>query len=160
MAYSDYGAFVYCNGYRRRDKEDVAVFASDEETFGKSSENIPSGLRIWASLLKRGGEPTTWLGHIHHGIMGDGNIRVVCHKQGLPEIWEATDDGFVEVKYAGDDVDYYYFGTITFEYKGYKFRFISGEPYEAHMTTPDCDKWSCYYDYAYGAGFEDDQDEE
>ena len=140
MAYSDYGAFVYCNGSRRRDKEDVAVFASDEET-----------------LLKRGGEPTTWFGNIHHGIMGDGNIRVACHKQGLPEIWEATDDGFVEVQYADDDVDYYYFGTITFEYKGYKFRFISGEPYQANMTTPDGDTWSCYYDYAYGAGFEDDE---
>ena len=28
MAYSDYGAFVYCNGKRREDKEDVATFAT------------------------------------------------------------------------------------------------------------------------------------
>ena len=39
MAYSDYGAFVWLNGVRREDKEDVALFASDEETFGVSSDN-------------------------------------------------------------------------------------------------------------------------
>ncbi len=30
MAYSDYGAFVYLNGERRRDKEDVGVYDTDE----------------------------------------------------------------------------------------------------------------------------------
>ena len=31
MAYSDYGAFVYLNGERRTDKEDVGVYDIDEE---------------------------------------------------------------------------------------------------------------------------------
>ena len=30
MAYSDYGAFVYLNGERRTDKEDVGVYDTDE----------------------------------------------------------------------------------------------------------------------------------
>lgn len=30
MAYSDYGAFVYLNGKRRTDKEDVGVYDTDE----------------------------------------------------------------------------------------------------------------------------------
>lgn len=30
MAYSDYGSFVYLNGERRADKEDVGVYDTDE----------------------------------------------------------------------------------------------------------------------------------
>ena len=156
MAYSDYGAFVYCNGERRTDKEDVALFATDEETFGTSSENIPSGARIWVSLLnnKKTGKEYSWITSIHHGIMGDGNIRVLCHKQGLPEIYEVTEDGIKEIKFCDGDIDYFDYDPINFEYKGYKFYFKSNKPYYAQMITPDGDKWECEYDYMFGAGFE------
>lgn len=159
MAYSDYGAFVYFNGERRRDKEDVAAFASYEETFG-TSEDIPSGARIWASLLQGEGKERTWLDSIHHGIMGDRNIRVVCHKQGRPEIYEATENGFESITYCNEDeVDYYEYGVINFEYKGYKFHFESGydndRPYYARMETPEGDEWECEYDYEFGAGWTD-----
>ena len=161
MAYSDYGAFVYRNGERRRDKEDVAVFASDEETFGCESECVPSGLRIFASLLKaqNDGKDLTWAQHIHHGVIGDGRVRVMCHKQGLPQIYELTDDGKMEeVKYAdpAGHADYFDYGVIRFEYKGHKFVFESGHPYLAEMTEPDGTEWRCEYDYEFGAGFEDD----
>ena len=162
MAYSDYGAFVYKNGERRRDKEDVALFKSDEETFGESSENIPSGARIWTFLFKlqhdRQLGKLPWIDYIHHGIMGDGDIRVMCHKQGLPQIYERTEEGIKEIKFAPDDTDHYDYPPINFEYKGYKFKFISGYvfgfPYVAEMTEPDGTHWKCEYDYMYGAGFE------
>ena len=155
MAYSDYGAFVWCNGKRREDKEDVATFATDEETFGTSSENVPSGARIWVSLLKRqeDGIKDDWINHIHHGILGDGDIRVMCHKQGLPTIYEATPDGIIKVEYTDEDTDCYEYGEIHFEYKGYKFMFKSGKPYYAQMIEPDGTEWKCKYDYWYGAGF-------
>lgn len=155
MAYSDYGAFVWKNGERREDKEDVAAFATDEETFGMPSEYVPSGARIWVSLIKekKEGRDRTWINSIHHGILGDTNIRVVCHKQGLPQIYEATDDGINEVSYLSEDVDYYDYDPISFEYKGYKFNFESGKPYYAQMITPTGDNWECRYDYWYGAGF-------
>lgn len=123
MAYSDYGAFVWCNGKRREDKEDVATFATDE------------------------------INHIHHGILGDGDIRVMCHKQGLPAIYEATPDGIIKVEYTDEDTDCYEYGEIHFEYKGYKFLFKSGKPYYAQMIEPDGTEWKCKYDYWYGAGF-------
>lgn len=157
MAYSDYGAFVYCNGERRRDKEDVALFATDEETFGESSENIPSGARIWASLIHAANSGETfsdWIKSIHHGIMGDGGIRVMCHKQGLPQIYEATEDGIDEIDFRKGDEDYWDYEPIDFEYKGYKFRFESGSPYFAEMIEPDGTRWECTYDYEFGAGFE------
>lgn len=155
MAYSDYGAFVYCNGERRTDKEDVAVFASDEETFGRDSSEIGSGMRIWASLLKakQDGKELNWLEYIHHGIMGDGAIRVVCHKQGLPQIYELSE----QIKFDNDfpeGLDYYEYAPIDFSYKGYEFHFESGHPYLATMKEPDGTFWRCEYDYEYGAGFE------
>lgn len=46
MAYSDYGAFVYLNGERRTDKEDVGVYDTDEGS-------LPTGLRVYANIMKR-----------------------------------------------------------------------------------------------------------
>lgn len=153
MAYSDYGAFIYRNGERRRDKEDVAVFATDEETFGTDSANIPSGARIFVSFLHQKGE-YNWLNSIHHGVMGDGLIRVMCHKQGRPQIYEMTENGPVEIEYCDKSTDWYDYDTIRFEYKGYKFQFESGKPYQMKMTEPDGTVWLGLYDYEFGAGFE------
>lgn len=162
MAYSDYGAFVFKNGERRRDKEDVAAFASDEETFGTDSANIPSGARIFAYILNRKDGANTWLDYIHHGIMGDGPVRVICHKQGLPGIYEATEDGIKKVEYHPDDIDCYDYEPFEYEYKGYKFKFTAadfhGSPYIAEMTEPDGTHWRCEYDCGYGAGFEDEEE--
>ena len=165
MAYSDYGAFVYCNGERRRDKEDNALFSTDEETFGTDSANIGSGARIFAALLKAkaDGRPLTVATHIAHGVMGDGPIRVRCYKQGRPQIFELLEDGSIEeVKQRDkrDDEDWldyeYGYGTERFEYKGYSFVWESGRPNEAEMIEPDGTRWLCEYDYGYGAGFEDE----
>lgn len=130
MAYSDYGAFVYLNGKRRFDKEDATAFLEfDCEIDDK------------------------WVSTCHHGIMGDGNIQVICHKQGLPEIYEATEKGIEKVNFCNENTDYYDYGMICFDYKGYHFIFESGKPYYAEMTEPNEDKWVCKYDYLYGAGF-------
>lgn len=154
MAYSDYGAFVYENGNRREDKEDVALFEKPEDTFGTSVENVSSGMRIWASLLRarESGKELGWIDHIHHGTMGDGNIRVLCHKQSLPEVYELMDNGeIIEVEVPCEEC--FEWGVVEFEYKGYKFRFESGEPNVATMIEPDGTEWCCEYDYWYGAGF-------
>lgn len=158
MAYSDYGAFVYCNDERRRDKENVALFATDDETFGTDSTNISSGLRIWVSLLHK--KEHSWLTDIHHGIMGDGSIRVMCHKQHVPQVYELSDDGnlhkieFEELPDFSGTSDLFDF-DCRFSYKGHKFEFIAGEPCYARMLEPDGTDWECCYDYDYGAGFED-----
>ena len=173
MAYSDYGSFVYCNNERREDKEDVALFATDEETFGESSAEILSGDRIWVSLTKakEDGKSLTWIEYIHHGIIGDGNIRVLCHKQHLPEVYERMEDGTIqkinllslpEFQDKGEIPDYQW-GKISFSYKGYKFSFESGKPNFAFMNEPDgkggFKYWVCVYDYMFGAGFEDTDDD-
>ena len=153
MAYSDYSAFVFKNGDRREDKEDVALFETPEETFGSPAEEVPSAARIFMSLIhaEKIGKEQTWITHIHHGIMGDGNIRVLCHKQHLPEVYELTEDGIKNINIP--NAEPFNWGTVEFEYKGYKFKFVSGKPNIATMIEPASTEWRCEYDYYYGAGF-------
>ena len=127
MAYSNWGAFVYCNGVRREDKEDCVLF----EGMAKKS-----------------------LIDYCHGVMGDGAIRVKCFKQYSPEIFEQNSDGTIyEIEYEIEDADSLEF-DVHFEYKGYKFDFKSGDICKATMTEPDGTNWECTYGYCYGAGWE------
>lgn len=87
MAYSNWGAFVFCNGKRRRDCEDVPVFGdrSDETA-------APSGARIFVNLLKLRGSgdteasPSPWWQHAHHAVLGDGSVRL-CGYKSYPELY-------------------------------------------------------------------------
>lgn len=160
MAYNDYGAFVFMNGKRRTDKEDAPAFASDQEIFGGDINNIPSVARIFISLskAKEDGRELSWLEHIHHGICGDGNVRVICHKWGLPKIFEATDDGIQQIEFCDeDDARWFKYRPFSFEYNGFHFYFEYFEPgflYVVEMDEPDGTHWRCEYGYEYGAGFE------
>lgn len=84
MAYSDYGAFAYLNGERRTDKEDVGVYDTDEAS-------LPPGLRVYANILKRP-DGCERFEQSHHGVMGDGSVRVGCYRQGWPEVYEWEED--------------------------------------------------------------------
>lgn len=180
MAYSDYGSFVFLNELRRKDKEDVGVFDTDES-------NLPSGARIFGNIIKNmktGNDE--WFNHSQHGVIGDGNIRVACYKQGFPTIyhWKEGDSKPTEITQEyimsilgldRDDTEYiehyyskekskeiYYFDydypPISFEYEGYKFTFESTENHDHYIATmvePNGNEWECVYDYGYGAGITD-----
>lgn len=169
MAYSDYGAFVYLNGKRRKDKEDVGVYDTDEAT-------LPQGMRVWANIIKNidGGEDKWWKGS-HHGVMGDGYVRVGCYKQGWPElyIWEDGKDEPTAItydclsrKFGWDDFNEYrgiryapYTYHKEFDFHGWHFTFDGDEcgdtpKYSAEMER-DGEHWECDYDYGFGAGISD-----
>jgi len=111
----------------------------------------------------KGQKKRDWITDIHHGIMGDGNIRVLCHKQHFPEIYEMLEDDTIQkvnIKslpefHGKEEIPDYHWGKVSFEYKGYKFCFRSGKPNVAEMTEPGDTHWRCEYDYEFGAGFED-----
>ena len=168
MAYSDYGAFVYLNGERRTDKEDVGVYDTDEAS-------LPSGLRVYANLIKLncGGK---WFEQSHHGVLGDGNVRVGCYKQGWPEVYVWEDGKDEPTLYTFDDLsrkfgwdDYVEYGgkryaadeyDKEFDFLGWHFRFRGDDfdntpKYHASMTNLDGETWECDYDYMFGAGFDD-----
>lgn len=127
MAYCDYDAKVFCNGVRRKDMEDAVAFPKCNDK---------------------------WASDMHHGIMGNGNIKVICHKQGLPSIYEMVDNNVIRVEFNKDDlIDFFKYEKVEFEYKGYKFIFMdddtTGKGYYAQMIEPDGSVWDCYYDYSY-----------
>lgn len=164
MAYSNWGAFVYCNGERRTDKEDAPAFATGQETFGRDINTIPSGLRIWTSLFhaKENNREPDRFSRIYHGVLGDGPVRVLCYKYGLPEIYDfGCKDGPKAIDYYDSDkIDCAEFEPFSFEfvasdYKTYKFFFDHGDQDHVEMTEPDGTVWSCDYGYGFGAGFEE-----
>lgn len=167
MAYSDYGAFVYLNDERRTDKEDVGVYDADEAS-------LPTGMRIYANILKLNGSGE-WYKHSHHGVMGDGRVRVGCFKQYWPEIWEWEDGkdepaqytfDYLSRKFGWDDYQEYD-GTRyanheydkEFDLLGWHFNFwgdaYDGTPKYGATMSRYGETWVCKYDYCYGAGFDD-----
>lgn len=170
MAYSDYGAFVWKNGVRQEDKEDVPIFDAGVELA------YPHSFRVFANIInnKNNGRGEWWQ-QCHHGVLGDGAIRVGCYKQGFPSVWKRTQDGsamqipmndIVElcgsscegvVEYDGEK----YFGydySASFSIDGYTFEFFgdsrrTAPGYHATMIEPDGTVWKCSYDYGFGAGF-------
>ena len=164
MSYSDYGSFVYLNGERQTQKEDVGIYDTDEG-------ELPSGFRLWFNMAKRQNEGTRnvlWK-HSQHGVMGNQHVRVACYKQGLPSIWDVnleTGEPFEvilpELNTDGENpaVDYFCYNVVECEYKGHKFKFIDNDTsesghYEAIMITPSGNVWKCEYDYLFGAGHSD-----
>lgn len=163
MAYNDYGAFVYLNGERRTDKEDVGVYDADEAS-------MPSGLRVYANILKLNGGGK-WFESSHHGVMGDGRVRVGCYKQRWPEVYVWEDGKDEPTLYTFDDLsrkfgwdDHVEYGADEydkeFDFLGWHFRFRCGDcddtpKYHAIMTNLDGETWKCDYDYMFGAGFDD-----
>lgn len=97
-----------------------------------------------------GNEDVNHRGRMYHGIILDGDLEVLCYKQGLPTIFYKGE----EVKYYDEDeVDYFDFEPFGFEKDGYKFYFCKDNHYEVEVTTPNGDEWRCEYDYGYCAGF-------
>ena len=154
MAYGDYGSFVYLNGKRRADKEDVGVYDTDEAS-------LPTGLRVYANIMKHGGGGCEWFEFSHHGVMGDGSVRVGCYKQGWPEVYEWEDGEDKPTQYTFDDLsrkfgwDYY----EEFDFLGWHFHFwgndSDGTPRYGATMSRDGETWECDYDCMFGAGFDD-----
>lgn len=168
MAYSDYGAFVYLNGERRTDKEDVGVYDIDEAS-------LPTGLLVYANIIKRAGVNDKWFTFSRHGVLGDGNVRVGCYKQGWPELYEWEDGkeepilytfDYLSLKFGWDDYGEYNGKRYPldeydkeFDFLGWHFNFwgddYGGTPKYGATMSRDGESWKCDYDYMFGAGISD-----
>jgi len=150
MAYSNWGAFVHRNGERRKDKEDVGVFDTDEST-------IPSGWRIVANLVKnrdRGNDE--WYNHSHHAVLGDGPVRL-CGYKSSPELWIWKDGIALRINLetyrignGGEEWEGIYNGEI----EGHKFqaRQFNGNMLNLWLRELDGSQWQSMCGYCYGFG--------
>lgn len=153
MAYSNWGAFVYKNGERRRNKEDVGVFDTDEG-------DLPSGSRIFANILKNNAtsrETPAWK-HSRHAVLGDGPVRL-CGYKNYPELWIIKNDIVESVAlpdfevYENDEKS----GDIDLDDKTYKWSFDQGDnTIDLRLEESDGTIWTSKCGYGIGAGFEED----
>ena len=149
MAYSNWGAFVYKDGKRRSDKEDVGVFDTDESS-------CPSALRIFANLLKtqetfpEGEAP--WFLHSHHAVLGDDEVRL-CGYKDWAELWVCSNGKPERVKLDCDEVDRYS-DEVCLEEQTWKYSYITHNDnmIDLELAEPDGAVWSATCGYLYGAG--------
>jgi hypothetical protein len=161
MAYSNWGAFVFCNGSRREDKEDVGVFDTEEG-------NVPSGSRIWTNLAKNisrypSADQIPWHEHSHHAVLGDGKVRL-CGYKNMPELWILRGDVPERVKLptdrtsTGNSLDGIpEKGTIKVDGLEWQWWFLmyDGNMIDLKLFEPDGTVWDCTCGFEYGAGWED-----
>ena len=167
MAYCDYGAFVYLNGKRRSDKEDIDVYDTDEVC-------LPTEHHVFVNIMKWDSDSKCFE-YFYHGVMGDGNVRVGCYKQGWPDIYEWEDGKNEPTLYTFDDFsrkfgwdDYRAYDNTRyapdeydkeFDMLGWHFHFwgdiCGGTPKYGATMSRDGETWKCNYDYMFGAGFDD-----
>lgn len=165
MAYSNWGAFVFMDGERQRNKEDVPPYGdADVEAVGPAA-------RIWVNLIKarekykEGEQP--FHEHCHHAVLGKGRVRLCAYKS-CPEIFLAQEDGSVErievsrFRIASDTPeakwDWRESDGIDGEIEGYRFKarpLDKSERIELEMIEPDGTKWTGTSGYCMGSGYDD-----
>jgi hypothetical protein len=164
MAYSNWGAFVFCNGERQPNKEDVPPYGDADV------EAVGSGARIWVNLLKARADGKAQAPHerCHHAVLGQDRLRL-CGYKSYPELYLAGDDGLVvqlniamfriDKSVNADDWEWHDSEGIEGEVDGFKFKAWPGdepEHVDLELTEPDGTKWTGKSGYCMGAGFEDD----
>ena len=72
-------------------------------------------------------EDCDYRGNLTHGLIEDGDMAVVCYKQGLPNIYYKGEE---VAYYNKDEVDYFEFEPFHYELNGYEFYFCNADkPY-------------------------------
>ena len=165
MAYSNWGAFVYKDGARRKDREDVGVFDDDEK-------DVPSGLRIFANIIKGrekyGSDPSAqpWFEDSHHAVLGDGPVRLAGYKY-KPELYRVAEDGTVaDIGFDQFETVLGDYGTVESsrgEFEGCTFEVLldddTGNHIDLKLTEADGAQWTARCGYLYGAGHMDGDDD-
>lgn len=161
MAYSNYGSFVYLNGKRRKDKEDVCLYHDNDVLLPKKEQD-------------------SWSDRLYHGVIGDGDVRLALYKESFG-LWDKgkyidifstinertlerlEEDDSIIIGDNGEKYLDYEYSPFVVNYRGYIICFESkrtSDHYVAEMITPTGDRWQCIYGYAYGAGWTDSDEGE
>lgn len=152
MAYSNWGAFVYKDGERRTDKEDVGVWDTEEAC-------VPTGLRIFANILKnRVRENDDWCNHSHHAVLGDGKVRL-CGYKCYPYlyIWVNGKSEAISTRYEYGKCTYEDDIPIEVDGETWFYSYDTGDnSVELTLVEPDGSVWTSECGYMIGAGFEDE----
>lgn len=152
MAYGNWGAFVYKNEVRQKNREDNTPYQEDE---------LEAGYWQAFSGVDENGNRTLTGAKLHcvHASLGSGKVRLCAYKN-YPELYLEGKE--VEIKdntdeYSEDDDEIHAKGEI----EGYKFtiRRYDGNMIDLELIDPDGTKWTCTAGLCYGAGYTDEDEE-
>lgn len=146
MAYGNWGAFVYKNGERQRNREDNTPYKEDvlepgyHQAFGRTESKL---------------DP-------HHASLGSGPFRLCGYKSHPVIFWdgESIDDSpYQKGENAGtEEWSWYDSDGIEGELNGYKFKatpFSDHEGVSLWCQDPDGTQWASECGYGMGAGYDD-----
>jgi len=136
MAYGNWGAFVFCDGERRKDKEDVYAFDVGESNQASQGVDLSS-----------------------HAVLGDKEIRLCAYKN-YPRLWRFKDGKVKTV-----DLKPFLIPEESTEYNKTYIGEVDGFAFIAHqyddnmvdltLVEPDGTKWKSTCGMSYGAGYMD-----
>ena len=150
MAYSNWGAFVTKNRIRRKDREDIGAFDTDES-------NLPSSMRIFANILKRREQNCNEdYNRSYHAVLGDGPVRL-CGYKNHPRLFAIFNNEVEEVELPEPDEEEWEtdgHGELIVNSKRYKWQFeqYDGNMIRLKLEEPDGSIWESKCGYCYGAG--------
>lgn len=138
--YEDYRALVYCytqgTPIRKFNKENTFVFHKQYEI--SPNQSIQNQTILQQIISEK-----------HHGILGEGYVRIICRENHPPYIVAYTTEGLILIDYEMIQNDYIGTKEFSIEYQGYR---ISGYiplnhqgVSHVYMETPDKETWRCKY---------------
>ena len=153
MAYGNWGAYVYKNGERQKNREDNTPYQEDElqagywQAFGGSNEN---------------GKRNSTKSELSctHASLGNGPFRLCGYKSYPVIYWEGESIDFKQFAIGEVDENWNWWESkgIKGEINGYKFEATPDEDPEAvnlELIEPDGTKWTGKSGYCMGAGYDD-----
>lgn len=141
MAYSDWGAFVYKDGHRRRDREDVAIY--------EEGNDLPSNLRIFANIINNS-DFSNRASNCHHAVLGDGLVRIGCMKDGIGTIFSLNAETGEITEYDSDDIVRANLGDVFVEWDDTPMpEDMTKEETDAYFSRNDAYSKQFYSPYSY-----------
>lgn len=142
MAYGNYGAFVYKDGSRQKNREDNTPYLEDELEAG-----------YWQAFAGNNEKKLDCV----HASLGSGRVRLCAYKNS-PRLY--LDGKLLEIEknsntYLEDEI---FQIEAEGEIEGYKFSIsqYADNMIQLELVDPDGTKWTATCGYAYGAGHMDD----
>lgn len=142
MAYGNWGATVFCNGERRRDREDATPWREDQpsgyhQAFGIGVKN--GVIAIDANLSA------------HHAVLGTGAVRL-CGYKCYPALFVNGCEVKLTLEFPGDGERVSMGGSL---HTGHEWRATMRTNFvNLYLRDPDGAVWTATCGYEYGAGFE------
>lgn len=146
MAYGNWGAFVYKNGERQKQREDNAPFYEEELT--------PGYYQAFGGNDEKGNRLSTGKNlYCVHASLGNGRLRL-CGYKNSPMLFIDGKEVDIDSYKKGLEIEGRWDNSYEGEIDGYSFKVnqYDGNMVDLVLIEPDGTKWTSTCGYEYGSG--------